>query len=92
MKPDWDKMTRDFLLGEGMSVTMESRIQTLSELLGNMKPKSATEQRRLQVAMEQIHEIKKGYKKMLEEQKAMLEQLNVLKEQAEEARVLKLEQ
>lgn len=82
---DWNKITRNFLLGESkVKPTIESRLQALSELLSNFKAKSISEQRRLQLALEQVVEIKKSHRKLIEEHKALQEQIKVLEESLKE--------
>ena len=67
MKMDFDGLTRKFLEGnflhEGKTPDINSYIQTLGEILDNFRPKSVSERRRLDVAQEQLREIKsRNYK------------------------------
>ena len=60
MKIDFDKITRRFLLGEGKgSPNLKSYIQSVNDILNSLKPKTQTESRRVDVAKQQIREIKK---------------------------------
>lgn len=81
MKFDFGKITRKFLLGESYKEpTVESRIQTLYEILENIMPKTASELRRLEVAKEQVRGIKRQHKKMLENYKMLEERVKMLEE------------
>jgi len=78
---DWDSMTRKFLIGEGHSPPgVRSYIQSLSEILKAINPKTQTEKRRVEIALEHVREIKRHTRK-LEERVLMLEEkLQVLEE------------
>lgn len=81
MKFDFGKITRKFLLGESYKEpTVESRIQTLYEILENIMPKTASESRRLEVAKEQVRGIRRQHKKMLENYKMLEERVRMLEE------------
>ena len=78
---NFDSMTRKFLLGESNnSPSMRSYIQSLGEVLRNLNPKTQTERRRVEIALEHVREIKRHARK-LEERVLMLEEkLQVLEE------------
>ena len=78
---DWDSMTRKFLIGEGHNPpSVRSYIQSLSEILKAISPKTQTERRRVEIALEHVREIKRHTRK-LEERVVMLEEkLQVLEE------------
>ena len=78
---DWDSMTRKFLIGEGHNPpSVRSYIQSLSEILKAISPKTQTEKRRVEIALEHVREIKRHTRK-LEERVLMLEEkLQVLEE------------
>mgnify|MGYP005818657269 CR=1 FL=1 len=78
---DWDSMTRKFLIGEGHNPpSVRSYIQSLSEILKAISPKTQTERRRVEIALEHVREIKRHTRK-LEERVLMLEEkLQVLEE------------
>ena len=70
---DFGLMTRKFMLGEGHSPpSMRSYVQSLSEILKALSPKSQTEKRRVEIALEHVREIKRHTRK-LEERVLMLE-------------------
>ena len=78
---NFDDMTRKFVIGEGHNPpSMRSYVQSLSEILKNLNPKSQTEKRRIEIALEHVREIKRHTRK-LEERVLMLEEkLQVLEE------------
>tara|TARA_Y100000034_G_scaffold129228_1_gene185297 strand:- start:1 stop:252 length:252 start_codon:yes stop_codon:yes gene_type:complete len=78
---DWDSMTRKFLIGEGHNPpSVRSYIQSLSEILKAINPKTQTEKRRVEIALEHVREIRRHTRK-LEERVFMLEEkLQVLEE------------
>ena len=71
---DLGTLTRKFLLGEGRAAGLSSYIQNLSEILGQMRPRSRTDQRRMEIARENLREIKRHVRK-LEEKINLLEEV-----------------
>ena len=64
---DWGSMTRKFLLGEGhRSPSVRSYIQSLTETLRALSPKTQTERRRIEIALEHVREIKRHTRKIEE--------------------------
>ena len=51
---DKDALTRRFLLGEGKSAGLRSYIQNLGEVLGQISPRSRTDERRMEIAKEML--------------------------------------
>ena len=78
---DYDLITRKFLLGEIRNPpSLRSYIQSLNEIVISFNPKTQTERRRVEIALEHIREIKRHARK-LEERVVMLEEkLQVLEE------------
>jgi len=78
---DWNSMARKFLIGEGHNPpSVRSYVQSLSEILRNLNPKTQVERRRVEIALEHVREIKRHTRK-LEEKVLMLEdKLKVLEE------------
>ena len=78
---NWDSMTREFLLGEGHNPpSVRSYIQSLTETLKAIKPKSQTERRRIEIALEHVREIKRHTRKLEERVSILEEKLQVLEE------------
>ena len=73
---------KNFLLNEGRipNVNILTKIQALSEVIENMRPKTQVESRRLSMAKQQLKEIKKMARKMQEHINVLEERVNVLEE------------
>ena len=69
------KITKKFLLHEGQLPEMNimTYVQSITEIMNNMKPRTQSEGRRLSMAKQQLKEIKKMARKM-QEQIQILEQ------------------
>ena len=81
MKVDFYNMTKKFLLGEGKNKpSLGSYIQSLTEIVESLHPRSKTESRRVEIAKEHLREIRKR-SRVLEERVSLLEErLHVLEE------------
>jgi hypothetical protein len=82
----FNKMTKDFIVNEGNvpSPTIFTYIQSLSETLSNMRPKTQSESQRLAMAKQHIKEIKRNARKLQEKVQLLEEKLSVLEESKEE--------
>ncbi len=81
MKTDFDKMTRQFLLGEDMrDANIFVYLQALNETLKSMSPKTSTGIRRLEIAREHLKEVKRQARRMTQHVMTLEEQLKVLEE------------
>jgi len=78
---DWPAMTRRFLLGEGHGrPSLCSYIQSLTEIIKSSNPKTQTERRRREIALEHVREIKRQTRKLEEKVLMLEEKLKVLEE------------
>jgi len=78
---DLSSMTRKFLIGEGHNPpSLRSYIQSLNELVIAFNPKTKTERRRVEIALEHIREIKRQTRKLEEKALMLEEKLKVLEE------------
>ena len=85
MSPDFNKMTKEFLLGESSnSPSLISYIQSLSEALNNVTPRSKTDARRLEIAKEHLKSVKKGVRQLNERINLLEEKLQILEESKED--------
>ncbi len=87
MKTDiFHKMTREFIVNEGNvpSPTIFTYIQSLSETLSNMRPKTQSESQRIAIARQHLKEIKRNARKLQEQVSVLQEKLSVLEESKEE--------
>jgi hypothetical protein len=85
-----DNMTRRFLrqisdktLNESKNPDIYSYIQTLGEILDNLRPKSISERRRLDVAKQQVKEIRRHARRLRERITLLEEQVHILEETKE---------
>ena len=79
------KMTKDFIVNEGSASTptIFTYIQSFSETLSNMSPKTQSESQRLAIAKQHIKEIKRNARKLQEKVQLLQEKLSVLEESKE---------
>ncbi len=77
-----NKITRNFIVNEGeaKAPTLLTHIQSVYEVLSNMKPKTQTESRRISMAKHHIKEIKKMSRKLQERLNVLEERMKVLEE------------
>ena len=81
MKLDLDKITKNFILTEGTGPTVVSWVQALSENIHSLKPRTVSENRRIEIMKHQIKEIKRSSRKMQEKISLLEEQVTTLKEE-----------
>jgi len=53
-------MTRQFLMGESKTPSVRALIANLKEVLGSIRPGSAKDRRRLEIAQNHLHEIRRA--------------------------------
>ncbi len=83
MRMDYNQMTRQFLMGESQSPSIQSYLQSLKEIISGIRPRSAVDERRLEMAQNHLREIRR-YSRRLEEKVSLLEeQVKVLEENKE---------
>tara|TARA_A100001515_G_scaffold51830_2_gene40889 strand:+ start:2250 stop:2504 length:255 start_codon:yes stop_codon:yes gene_type:complete len=80
-KIDFDKMTRDFILGESKNTPSGlSYIQSLMEIVNSITPRTKTDAHRISMAKNHLREIRKNYKKLEEKVQVLEEKVKVLEE------------
>jgi hypothetical protein len=73
---DFDKVTRKFLMGEWkQGASILSRARAIKEALESLKPRTIKERQRIELALENLTHLRRGYRK-LEEQNAVLAEEN----------------
>jgi|TARA_R110002051_G_C8344723_1_gene439002 hypothetical protein len=85
---DFDKVTRKFLLGEWKQGTsILSRARAIKEALESLKPRTIKERQRVELALENLTHLRRGYRKLeeqnvtlTEENQQLTEKLQVLEE------------
>jgi uncharacterized coiled-coil protein SlyX len=80
MKFSLHSMTKDFLLNEGKGPTINSWIQALSENISALKPRSLSEERRVDIMKHQLTELRRASRRMQEQINTLTEELNFLQE------------
>ena len=80
---DLRRMTREFLLGEGRAPSLASYIQSVSEVLQSITPRSRTDERRIEVAKANLIEVRRHTKRLQERVNVLEEQVKVLEESKE---------
>jgi hypothetical protein len=80
---DLRRMTREFLMGEGKAPSLVSYIQSVSEVLNSITPRSRTDERRIEVAKANLKEVKRHSRRLQERVNVLEEQVKVLEESKE---------
>lgn len=81
---DLRRMTKNFLLGETLDKPgLMSYIQSLEEIVYSIRPSSKSESRRLEIAKEQLRNIRRHSKRLAERVKTLEERITTLEENTE---------
>ena len=89
---NFNDVTRKFLMGEWkQNVSVLSRARTIKEALESLKPRTIKERQRIEIALENLSHLRRGYRKLeeqnktiMEENAALNEKLNLLEENKED--------
>ena len=89
---NFNDLTRKFLMGEWrQNVSILSRARTIKEALESLKPRTIKERQRIEIALENLSHLRRGYRKLEEQNKSIMEEnaslnekLNLLEENKEE--------
>lgn len=76
LNSDW----RDFLTESLDEKNIFTYIQGLQEIISNLKPRTMTEKRRLQIAKTHLREVKRFARRMENDMVVLQEKLNILEE------------
>jgi len=72
---------RNFLVNEELGEkTIFTYIQGLQEIISNLKPRTVSEKRRMQLAKQHLAEVRKYARRMLNENMSLQEKLSLLEE------------
>ncbi len=80
---DFRRMTREFLLGERRAPSLGSYIQSVSEVLESITPRSRTDERRIEIAKESLKEVRRCSRRLQERVNVLEEQVKILGENKE---------
>ena len=75
-----DRQWQDFLSESLDEKNIFTYIQGLQEIISNLKPKTMTENRRLQLAKTHLREVKRFARRMENDMNVLQEKLNILEE------------
>ncbi len=75
-----DTAWRDFLTESIDEKSIFTYIQGLQEIISNLKPRTLTEKRRMQLAKQHLREVKRFARKMENDIGILQEKLNILEE------------
>jgi hypothetical protein len=76
LNSDW----RNFLTESIDEKNIFTYIQGLQEIISNLKPRTMTEKRRLQIAKTHLREVKRFARRMENEMSVLQEKLNIIEE------------
>jgi len=80
-----DREWKNFLINEELDEkSIFTYIQGLQEIISNLKPRTVSEKRRLQLAKQHINEVRKYARRILNENMDLQEKLNLLEENKED--------
>ena len=88
---NFNDLTRKFLLGEWkQNVSTMSRVRAIKEALESLKPRTIKEKQRIELALENLTHLRRGYRKLEEQNRVLAEEntqlnekLNLLEESKE---------
>ena len=86
MKNILNNITKKFLLEEGYKPNFKASVQALDEIISNWRPRTKRERNRLDLAREQVYNIKGHFRNVSKQLQELQERLNVLEEDKKEAK------
>ena len=81
MKFNLHSLTKNFILNEGAGPTVNGWIQALSENIAALKPRSLSEERRVEVMKHNLRELRRESRRMQEQINKLEEQVSLLQEE-----------
>ncbi len=75
-----NSLTKKFLLGESNKPDGMSYIESVREILNNIKPTTKSDRNRVSIAKNHMVEVRKAYRRLNERVSLLEEQLSVLEE------------
>ena len=78
---NWEKMTRNFLSENwNRGASIMSRARAIKEALESLKPRTIKERQRIELALENLTHLRRGYRKLEEKNNLLEEENNSLNE------------
>ncbi len=71
----FNDLTRKFLMGEWkQNVSILSRARTIKEALESLNPRTIKERQRIEIALENLSHLRRGYRKLEEQNRVIMEE------------------
>lgn len=80
---DFRRLTRQFLLGESRAPSLATYIQSISEVLEAITPRTRTDERRIEMARQSLKEVRRHSRRLQERVNVLEEQVKILEENKE---------
>ena len=80
MKNYIDKLTKRFIIKEGVSPDVSAALQVVREMLTSVRPSSKKDGNRIKIALEQLNNVRRQVRKLHETINGLEEQLKILQE------------
>jgi len=80
---DFRRLTRQFILNEGQAPSVSSYLQSISEVLTNIRPSTRTDERRIEMARQSLKEVRRQMRRLQERVGVLEEQVSILEENKE---------
>ena len=80
---DLRRMTRQFLLGETTAPTLTTYLHSIAEVLDAITPRSKTDMHRVEMAKQNLKEVRRHSKRLQERVNVLEEQVKILEESKE---------
>ena len=80
---DFRRLTRQFLLVESRAPSLATYIQSVSEVLEAITPRTRTDERRIEMARQSLKEVRRHSRRLQERVNVLEEQVKILEESKE---------
>ena len=80
---DYRRLTRQFIMNEGKGPATSSYLDSISEVLENLMPRSIRDSRRIEMAKESLKQVSRQARRLQERVSVLEEQVAILEENKE---------
>lgn len=77
---DYRRLTRQFIMNEGKGPATSSYLDSISEVLENIMPRSKKDARRIEMAKESLKQVRRQTRRLQERVSVLEEQVTILEE------------
>lgn len=91
MKNNINTITKAFILNERYIPDCNSSLQALDEIISSIKPRNKKDAGRMQIAKEQVNNLKRHFKNLNEEINLLKEKISVIEEEQTKGQNSKLD-